>query len=111
MQTSVRNAVISSLAQLTGCIAAEISDNDDLVDDLGVDSFISVNLLMEVEDRLKARLPDGCEGSFVAVRTVGELVEKFETAFAQVWTTSEVFRKAEAGGREHVAKVARSAAE
>jgi acyl carrier protein len=106
MQNSIRNAVISSLAQLTGCIAAEISDRDDLVDDLGVDSMISVNLLLEVEDRLKARLPEGCEGSFVDVRTVGELVEKFESAFAQAGTTSEMVTKASVTGHEHFRKVA-----
>ena len=83
MHTLVRRAVIASLAQLTGCIADKISDCDDLTDDLGVDSVVSVNLLLAVEDRLEARLPEGCEGSFVNVRTVGELVGRFEAVFAR----------------------------
>jgi acyl carrier protein len=90
MQNQVRNAVISSLAQLTGRIAAEISDKHDLVDDLGVDSLISVNMLTEVEDRLNTRLPDGSEGSFVNVRTVGELVQRFEIVLAQDGRASEM---------------------
>jgi acyl carrier protein len=82
MNSIVREAVVSSLAQLTGASRSEISDSADLVDDLGVDSMMSVNLLMAVEDTLNARLPDGCEGSFVDVRTVGELVRRFDGIFA-----------------------------
>jgi acyl carrier protein len=89
-------AVVHSLAQLTGHPVHEISETDNLVEDLGVDSFLSVNLLLEVEDRLKSRLPEGCEGSFVDIRTVGELIERFELAFAMDGNTHDGLCKARA---------------
>jgi acyl carrier protein len=83
----IRAAVIASLAQLTGCAAGDISDSDVLIDDLGVDSLIVVNLLVAIEDRLDVQLPDGCEGSFVNIRTVGQLVHGFVTSLGA--STSE----------------------
>ena len=108
MQSSVRDAVLSSLAKLTGVAESAIADADDLFDDLGVDSMMSVNLLMEVEDRLKARLPDGSEGSFVDVRTVGELMRRFDGVFARAGRSSKTGIQASVSAHERVGDVPRT---
>jgi acyl carrier protein len=82
VNTAIRPAVVDAIAELTGNPAAAISDEDDLVDDLDVDSMLAVNLLVAIEDRLGSALPDGCEGSLAATRTVGELVRCLAVAFA-----------------------------
>ena len=108
MQCSVRQAVISSLAKLSGTSESEISDADHLFDDLGVDSMMSVNLLMEVEDRLNARLPEGSEGSFVAVCSVGELVRRFDEVFSQESRSGETGTRPFATSHEPAAAVPRT---
>lgn len=76
-RTAVRDAVTGCIAELTGRAPEDIADTQKLMDDLGIDSIKAANLLLSVEDRLQTMLPDGCEGSFVDVRTVGELVDRF----------------------------------
>ena len=76
-RTAIRDAVTGCIAELTGRAVTDIADTQRLMDDLGVDSITAANLLLSVEERLGTTLPDGCEGSFVDVRTVGELVERF----------------------------------
>jgi acyl carrier protein len=81
-QEAIRTAVVESIAQLTKSSAQGMSDDNDLVDDLGVDSLNAVNLLVAVEDRLGIMLPEGSEASLAGVRTVGELVARLGAAFA-----------------------------
>jgi acyl carrier protein len=77
----LRVATVEAIAELTGCSANKISDTDDLVDDLGVDSMVAVNLVVAIEDRVRRTLSDGYESSLVDVRTVGSLVERLASAF------------------------------
>jgi acyl carrier protein len=79
---AVRTAVAEAICELTGTAVEKIADTDDLVKDLGVDSMTSVNLLVAIEDRVGARVPDGAEGSLVGIRTVGDLVDRLIAVFA-----------------------------
>jgi acyl carrier protein len=81
-QTTIRTGVIASIAQLIGRRPDQISDKDNLIDDLGVDSLIAVNLLSSIEARLAVRLPEGSESSLVGIWTVGELVERLTLVLA-----------------------------
>jgi acyl carrier protein len=72
----VRSALVDSIAELTRSSASRISDGDDLIEDLGVDSMVVVNLLMAIEDKLGVTLPEGSESSLVGARTVGDLSER-----------------------------------
>jgi acyl carrier protein len=76
MSGFLRTAVVESLAELTRCSAAQISDGDDLVEDLGVDSMAAINLIMAIEDRLGTTLPEGCESRLAGARTVADLTER-----------------------------------
>jgi acyl carrier protein len=82
MSSLLRNAVVESLAALTRGSAAQISDADDLVDDLGVDSMAAIHLIMAIEDRLGRTLPEGCEPMLAGARTVGELTERLTSVLA-----------------------------
>jgi acyl carrier protein len=72
----VRSALVESIAELTRSSANRISDGDDLIEDLGVDSMVVVNLLMAIEDRLGVMLPEGSESSLIGARTVADLTER-----------------------------------
>jgi acyl carrier protein len=78
----VREAVVAAIEELTGRRAASIRDEHLLVDDLSVDSIAAVNLLISVEERMGCEVPEGWEGAFVDVRTVGELIAQFAAAFS-----------------------------
>jgi acyl carrier protein len=94
--TTIRTGVIAAIAQLVGRRADQISDRDNLIDDLGVDSLIAVNLLRSIEDGLGVRLPEGSESSLVGIWTVGELVERLALLFADDMT----------GNRDHTCRTA-----
>jgi acyl carrier protein len=79
---AIRVAVAAAIGELTGAAVDRIQDADDLVDDLGVDSMAAVSLLIAIEDRVGATVPDGSEGSLVGIRTVGELVNRLISIFA-----------------------------
>jgi acyl carrier protein len=78
----VRNAAAEAIGELTGTAVEQIEDSDDLVEDLGVDSMASVSLLVAIEERVGATVPDGAEGSLVGIRTVGDLVDRLIGIFA-----------------------------
>jgi acyl carrier protein len=82
MQGRIRSAVIASLAQFTGRSAPDIRDTDNLIDDLGVDSLVAVNLLSTIEEKLGILLPEGSEGSLLDIWTVGDLVGRLSALFA-----------------------------
>jgi acyl carrier protein len=72
----IRAAVVSALSELGKVPVESISDSDNLMNDLGIDSMAAVNLLFSIEDKLGTALPPGCEGSLVGARTVSELTEQ-----------------------------------
>ena len=76
----VRSALVESIAELTRSSANRISDGDDLIEDLGVDSMVVANLLMAIEDKLGVKLPSGSESSLVGARTVGDLTERLSAS-------------------------------
>jgi acyl carrier protein len=67
--------VLDSISKLTGCRVDEIRPTHRLVEDLGVDSIIAVNMFSLIEEELNSELPEGCEGSLVGLATVGELID------------------------------------
>lgn len=77
----IRRALVESLAELTHHSVNGISDGARLVEDLGVDSMIVVNLVMAIEDRLGVRLPEGSESSLVDAKTVADLTERLVGVF------------------------------
>jgi acyl carrier protein len=77
----IRRALVESLAELTHHSVSGISDGARLVEDLGVDSMIVVNLVMAIEDRLGVRLPEGSESSLVDAKTVADLTERLVGVF------------------------------
>jgi acyl carrier protein len=80
-RVAITEAVLASLAELLGEHPDRIKHTDRL-SDLGVDSMVAVNLLVEIEGRLGARLPEGSELQLLEAQTVRELAEKVEQALA-----------------------------
>ena len=80
--TMIRTGIIAAIAELVGRRADQISDKDNLIDDLGVDSRMAVSLLSSIEDRLELQLPEGSESGLVGIWTVGELVERLTSMLA-----------------------------
>jgi acyl carrier protein len=79
---ALREAVVQSIAALTDGVANQLADTDRLIEDLGLDSMLAVNLVMAIEDRLGTALPDGYESTLVDTRTVGEMIERLSVLFA-----------------------------
>ena len=77
--TAIATAVVDSIAQLTGRSAHKISNTDNLVDDLGIDSLTATKLFSRIEGTLGIALPEGSEGSLVGIDTVGELIDRLGT--------------------------------
>jgi acyl carrier protein len=80
-RTSIRTAVVESLGMLLGIDAAGIVDGDNLVKQLGLDSLNAANCVVEIEERLGTRVPEGREGELVDVTTVGELIDRLVAVF------------------------------
>jgi acyl carrier protein len=74
--TVVQSAVVRAIASLARRPAGDIRLSDRLVEDLGLDSANTVNLLFEIETELNLPLPDGYENSLLDVTTVQELVDR-----------------------------------
>ena len=79
--SALREAVARSIAGLTDRAVSQIADKDRLIEDLGLDSMLAVNLVMAIEDRLGSPLPDGYESALEETRTVGDLVERLSEMF------------------------------
>lgn len=77
----IRTAVTQCLAQLTGLPANRISDGDNLVEDLGVDSLVTVKFIGTVEEALGLPLPEGCDALLITARTVDQVVQRLYAAF------------------------------
>lgn len=63
------------LAEQFGVDAATITEDTNLVDDLGADSLEVVDLIMSIEDEFKVEVPDG---EVENIKTVGALVQFIE---------------------------------
>ena len=80
-RASIRTAVVESLSMLVGVDAARIADGDHLVKQLGLDSLNAASCVVEIEQRLGTRVPEGREGDLVDVTTVGELIDRLVGVF------------------------------
>ena len=70
---NVRSKVVDALVGVAPDVDPEsLGDDDDLRDDLDLDSMDFLNLLVAVHDRLGIEVP---EADYARVRTVGQLVE------------------------------------
>ena len=68
---------IGVLAKLVGRTAEDVKPEMDLVADLGMDSPKSLQLLVELEDRLSIEIPDEAAAR---MQTVGDVLEYVATA-------------------------------
>ena len=67
--------LIALLAEQLDAEAGEITEETDIIDDLGADSLDVVDLVMSLEDEFDLEIPDE---DIENIRTVGELVKYLE---------------------------------
>lgn len=67
----VKGQVAKSLKNVLGAKASNISLDQRLIEDLGVDSFASLELIFELEDTLDVKIPDH---EVKKMTTVGDVV-------------------------------------
>jgi acyl carrier protein len=77
----INKQVISVIADELGCDINEISQQSNMVEDLGADSLDAVEILMLIEDAFNIRIPDTSLQQYRdkvhTVKDVCDLVEKF----------------------------------
>lgn len=77
----INKQVISVIADELGCDINEISQQSNMVEDLGADSLDAVEILMQIEDTFNIRIPDTSlqqyRDNIHTVKDVCDLVEKF----------------------------------
>ena len=66
----IENKVIKALRYVLGKKAGNIYLENRLVEDLGIDSFASLELIFELEDQLGIKIPDEEAKKLIAVRDV-----------------------------------------
>ena len=66
----IENKVIKALRYVLGKKAGNICLENRLVEDLGVDSFASLELIFELEDQLGIKIPDEEAKKLITVRDV-----------------------------------------
>lgn len=72
----VRLAIATGITRVKPLLTEEdIADNDNLYDDIGLDSLDMVELIMDVERALEISVPDESINDFKRL-TVGELAER-----------------------------------
>lgn len=71
----VLEKLIALLAEQLDVDAGEITEETDIIDDLGADSLDVVDLVMSLEDEFDLEIPDE---DIENIRTVGELVKYLE---------------------------------
>ena len=71
----VLEKLIALLAEQLDVEASEITEETDIIDDLGADSLDVVDLVMSLEDEFDLEIPDE---DIETIRTVGELVKYLE---------------------------------
>ncbi|MEM7244031.1 MAG: phosphopantetheine-binding protein [Acidobacteriota bacterium] len=70
-----RAAVLAALARLTGRAESELTDELELVADLGIDSLKSVQLIAELEDELELEMPEDLDDDIATVGALLALVD------------------------------------
>ena len=68
----VKGQVAKSLKNILGKKASNISMDQRLIEDLGVDSFATLELIFELEDTLSVKIPDS---EVTKMITVGDVVK------------------------------------
>ena len=71
----VLEKLVALLAEQLDVEAGEITEETDIIDDLGADSLDVVDLVMSLEDEFDLEIPDE---DIENIRTVGELVKYLE---------------------------------
>lgn len=72
----VRSAIATGITRVKPLLTEEdIADNDNLNDDIGLDSLDMVELIMDIERTLEISVPDESINDFKLL-TVGELAER-----------------------------------
>lgn len=71
----VLEKLIALLAEQLDAEAGEITEETDIIDDLGADSLDVVDLVMSLEDEFDLEIPDE---DIENIRTVGELAKYLE---------------------------------
>lgn len=71
----VLEKLIALLAEQLDAEAGEITEETDIIDDLGADSLDVVDLVMSMEDEFDLEIPDE---DIENIRTVGELAKYLE---------------------------------
>lgn len=77
----INKQVTSVIADELGCDINEISQQSNMVEDLGADSLDAVEILMQIEDAFNIHIPDTSLQQYrdkvQTVKDVCDLVEKF----------------------------------
>jgi acyl carrier protein len=73
----MRGMVYRIVSEVNGTIQEKISDEQRLVDDIGMDSIALVELSMELENLFDISIPDDAVAGW---KTVGDVVEYVEQA-------------------------------
>lgn len=71
----MRERIINVLSEQLGVDKSEISDESNLVNDLGADSLDVVEIIMALEKEFDLTIPDS---EVDGIKTVGDLVKKAE---------------------------------
>ncbi len=72
----LQEKIFLSLRNVLGKKAKDISLEQKLVEDLGLDSFAALELIYDIEDSLKIKVPDEDAKKFVFVKDVLEYVSQ-----------------------------------
>ena len=71
-------AVLAILARETGIAVSEINETSELIGDLGIDSPLALQVLVEIEDQLDIEVNDE---EVANLRTVGDILKVVATRF------------------------------
>jgi len=73
--TEIKQIVFKTLIEIGGCDESELTDDANLVEDLGLDSLDSVEFIMELEKQFNMVIPDEVAET---VETVGDASKAVE---------------------------------
>lgn len=79
--TTIEELLKESIAQVCGVDASRLS-SDSTLEDVGIDSLASAEVLVDLEIRLGRNLPSGVLRRLGEVDTIGKLSALLEEAFA-----------------------------
>ncbi len=76
---SKRDLIVDAISQSTGLARNKLSDNTDIIKDLGLDSLDVMELMMELEEKCQVKIPDE---DLPKLKTIGDLVAKIDSLTA-----------------------------